>query len=162
MLNPPPKFIVDLDKAALSETSRVVYEYWTLKRGNAPFPSTSALDPLEIPKQVLVNFTVIEVLDPGPRFLVRLTGSKVREAAGQDYTGQMVDQMPGAEEVVERFTWCVRHRKPYCARSRLSWSANDFRIYEALVLPFGGPDGRVSKLASVIDIIKATDSADHS
>lgn len=161
MSNSPSSFKVDLETATLSATSRVAYDYWLEKRGGACFPPTSALDPLEIPREVLTNFTVIEVLEPGPRFLVRLTGAAVREAAGRDYTGQMVDQMPGAEEVGERFAWCVHHRKPYCVRSRLTWSTNDFRNYEALVLPFGEPGGPVRKLASVIALVNANDGPDH-
>jgi hypothetical protein len=93
---------------------------------------------------------VVEVINPGPKFRVRLTESRVGDVAGRDYTGKMVDQIPGAAEVLERFTWCVLNRKPYCARSRLNWSSNDFLEYEALVLPFGDPDRGIEKLAAVI------------
>lgn len=146
----PPKIITDLDSVVLSETNQTVYDYWVNARGQDPIPPTAALDPVKLPKWVLPNFTVVEVINPGPKFRVRLTGSRARDVAGQDYTGQMVDQMPGAREVLERFTWCVLNLKPYCARSRLNWSSNDFLEYEALVLPFGDPDGGIEKLASVI------------
>lgn len=143
-------------------SNQLVYRYWQEARGRDPLPRASALDPLKIPRRVLANFTVIEVIVPGPRFLVRLTGSIIRDAAGQDYTGQMVDQMPGAVEVVERFKWCVLNRRPYCARSPLNWSENDFRNYEALVLPFGEPEGRIEKLASVIHFFPMPGPPDHS
>lgn len=148
----PSDFIGNVDSEYLSATTRLAYDYWLEVRGDLSLPLIESLDPLRIPKRILANFTVVEVLDPGPRFLVRLTGSAVRDAAGEDYTGRMVDRIPGAEAVVERFTWCVRNRAPYSARAPLAWSSNDFRDYEALVLPFVDAEGRVAKLASVIHI----------
>lgn len=150
---PPGASSQNLDIENLSDTTRLAYEYWIEARGKREIPLIDTLDPLKIPRRILANFTVVEVLMPGPRFLVRLTGSAVRDAAGQDYTGRMVHQMPGAEEVVERFTWCVTHGRPYSKRAALTWSSNDFRNYEALVLPFVDSKGRVAKLASVIHIL---------
>lgn len=151
------QFITNLDSITLSDTNRKIYDYWLKACGIDPIPRAQALAPVLMPRDVLGYFTVIEVIDPGPQFIVRLTGSQVRDAAGQDYTGQMVDQMPGAESVLEQFKWCVLNRRPYCARSKLHWSANDFRHYEALVLPFGEPDGRIEKIASVIYFSNETD-----
>jgi len=148
----PSDFIGHVDSAYLSDTTRLAYDYWLGVRGEQELPLIDSLDPLRIPKRILANFTVVEVLDPGPRFLVRLTGSAVRDAAGQDYTGRMVERIPRAEAVVERFTWCVRNQAPYSARAPMAWSSNDFRDYEALVLPFMDARGRVAKLASVIHI----------
>lgn len=144
------KTICDPVGETLCPINRMVHDYWISAKGDHPFPPLSALDPVELPRPALPYFTVVEVVEPGPRFLVRLIGTEVHAAAGQDHTGRMVDEMPGAEDVVRRFTWCVRARRPYCVCSKLLWSINNFRQYEALVLPFGPSGGRIEKLASVV------------
>lgn len=70
-----------------------VYRWWhkqTTPDGRPPSPK--AIDPLAL-KDLLGNLLVIDVIDNGQDFLVRLYGSKVTEHSRNDTTGQKISEV---------------------------------------------------------------------
>jgi hypothetical protein len=74
-----------------------VLSYWTEKRGGRPVPRKRDIDPIEIPRGVLPNLQLIDVIDGGARFRYRLIGTATVEAYGEDFTGRYPDEMFPAE-----------------------------------------------------------------
>jgi hypothetical protein len=56
-------------------------------------PCRRDIDPIEIPRKVLPNLQVIEVIDGGARFRYRLVGTALVEAYGKDFTGRIADEL---------------------------------------------------------------------
>jgi hypothetical protein len=67
--------------------------YWTRKRETNPMPRKRDIDPVELPRKLLPNIQIIEVVDGGARFRYRLVGTASVDAFGSDYTGRYVDEM---------------------------------------------------------------------
>jgi len=67
--------------------------YWTEKRGSNAMPRKRDIDPVELPRKLLPNIQIIEVVDGGARFRYRLVGTASVDAFGSDYTGRYVDEM---------------------------------------------------------------------
>lgn len=67
--------------------------YWTLKRGTNAMPGKRDIDPIELPRKLLPNIQIIEIVEGGARFRYRLVGTASVAAFGSDYTGRYVDEM---------------------------------------------------------------------
>jgi hypothetical protein len=67
--------------------------YWIDKRGDRLLPGRRDIDPVEIPRKILPNLQIIEVVDGGARFRYRLIGTATVEAYGEDFTGRYADEM---------------------------------------------------------------------
>jgi hypothetical protein len=67
--------------------------YWVQKRGGRSVPRKRDIDPIEVPRSVLPNLQVIDVIDGGARFRYRLIGTATVEAYGEDFTGRYPDEM---------------------------------------------------------------------
>ena len=128
---------------------RAMHAYWQVRRGDARAPHMRTIDPLALPRSALAYLSVIEVEAGTGRFRNRLFGTAAAKATGEDQTGCFIDEMPGTEEQLERFRWCVQNCRPYLARDRLSWSPKRYNYYDVLALPFLDDDGRVARLIFV-------------
>jgi hypothetical protein len=71
---------------------RDLYAYWLDKKGDAIAPPRSAIKPDEITR-LLPIIVLIDVIGDPPRFKMRLVGTRVVEAFGQEVTGKFVDEI---------------------------------------------------------------------
>ena len=67
--------------------------FWSKKRGKRQLPSRRDIDPTEIPRVILPNLQIIDVIDGGARFRYRLLGTATVDAYGEDFTGRYPDEM---------------------------------------------------------------------
>jgi len=67
--------------------------YWIAQRGNRLMPSRRDIDPVGIPRKILPNLQLLDVIDGGARFRYRLLGTAIVEAYGEDFTGRYPDEM---------------------------------------------------------------------
>jgi hypothetical protein len=67
--------------------------YWMSKRGGRSMAGKRDIDPLEIPRGVLANVQLIDVIDGGARYRYRLIGTATVDAYGEDFTGRYPDEM---------------------------------------------------------------------
>ena len=56
-------------------------------------PLKRDIDPIEIPRGILPNLQIIEVIDGGARFRYRLVGTATVNAYGEDFTGRRPDEI---------------------------------------------------------------------
>jgi hypothetical protein len=71
-----------------------LYRYWSSLRGTRSAPSRAQIDPVDIPRDILPDLLLTEVLRPdgGRRYRFRLVGSRVTELAGRDPSRQFLDE----------------------------------------------------------------------
>ena len=71
-----------------------LYRYWSALKGTRNAPSRAEIDPVDIPRDVLPDLLLTEVLRPdgGRRYRFRLVGSRVTELAGRDPSRQFLDE----------------------------------------------------------------------
>lgn len=116
---------------------RAAYDYWCENRKAGGLPPTDAIDPTRLPRECLPHIVILDV-EPSPlRFRFRLSGTKVVEGLGVDYTGVYLDEIPGIAEQLERISWCAREGCAYLSESLITFAPNNFKRYQVLGLPFG-------------------------
>lgn len=73
---------------------RQLYHYWSELRGDRAGPARCDVDPVHIPREILPDLLLTEVVrgDGGRRYRFRLVGSRVVELAGRDPTRQFLDE----------------------------------------------------------------------
>ena len=70
-----------------------ILAFWTDKRGSRSMPRKCDIDPTEIPRRILPNLQLIDVIDGGARFRYRLVGTALVDAYGKDFTGAYPDEL---------------------------------------------------------------------
>ncbi len=72
---------------------QLLYDSWRRKKGTRPFPTRAAVDPTELPLQILPHLMLLDLLHEGSRLRIRfrLTGTQVDDALGRNPTGGFAD-----------------------------------------------------------------------
>lgn len=72
-----------------------LYQYWASLCGTRSAPSRAQIDPVDIPRDILPDLLLTEVLRPetGRRYRFRVVGSRVAELAGRDPSRQFLDEV---------------------------------------------------------------------
>jgi hypothetical protein len=138
--------MLSIDNARL----RLLYGYWMEKRGDRPFPSRAALDPLDM-QFIIGNVCLVDVIsgDP-PRFRVRLLGSNLTRRLGRDWdgdmrdvTGRMLDELPPTDfriQAIQTFTTVVQTDEPFHVKRTQILDGQPYR-YDGIALPLS-KDGK--------------------
>jgi len=146
----PAKLQTEFTRDALAEDyARQFFDYWHEACAGAPMPPLSALDPMRLPRACLPYLTVLEV-EPEPlRLRSRLVGTALEEQLGMNQAGMYLDELPGIGTQLERLLWCVRERRPYMVEDDITFAPNDYKRYQAFIVPFGDPDAGVQRVVGV-------------
>jgi hypothetical protein len=115
-----------------------VFDYWDARRGTAPFPSRTAIDPLDM-RFALGNIVLIDVQREPLRFRFRLVGTSVVEKWGYDMTGRFVDELPDPVRlalVLEKYREVVETGQPLCIRGERNLDGR-YWSYESVMMPLG-------------------------
>lgn len=135
---------------------RELYDYWHVRRGTNGLAPRCAIDPLEMPRAVLPQVMITEVM-PGedrPRYRYRLVGTGMVEAAGFDPTWRFLDEvLPGSygTYVLELYDEMIRARRPLYSESdyvALGAPQSTERTTQRLMLPMADEDGEVRSVLS--------------
>lgn len=124
------------------------YDYWLqLAETRGALPSRQAIDPLQMPRGLIPNLFMTEVVyETGnrPRFRFRLLGQEITE---QEHTkpGQYVHELGGSQGTAPletQYLDCLK-RRLWLRHTDLSWAnrQKSFIRYEVLLLPLAR-DGR--------------------
>jgi hypothetical protein len=127
------------------EKFRQILQYWLDARGDLDLPPVAAIDPVRFPRGTLGGFSLISIEEGPPRFRYRLVGTAIILAWGEDFTGRFVEEARHGREIVARLNVCAKTGRPYYSQGPFKYGVNDFKSYGVLVMPFGGPDGVVSR-----------------
>jgi len=122
-----------------------VLEYWQKKRADKWLPSRADIDPVEL-RKLLPYIYLIDVIPGDPlQFRMRLVGTNVRDFAGQDFTGRIIDDSiygPYTTDAVNRLISIVRVQKPhYLHGVAIYQGQRSWQRFEALQLPMSN-DGK--------------------
>lgn len=130
---------------------RRLFAYWLEKRGDRPFPTKTAIDPVEFP-YILGYVTLVDVEQAPRRYRFRLDGSILVELSGMDYTGRYLDELPGAEYVAfikETYDRVVDSGEPHRYRKNGLFDQQHFSE-ETIILPIGDTPAAVDMLVVAV------------
>jgi hypothetical protein len=127
--------------------------YWIQKRGDRLLPSRRDIDPIEIPRKVLPNVQLIDVIDGGARFRYRLIGTATVDAYGEDFTGRYPDEMfpPTLRDFIHDIygkvcTW----KAPLFLKNRYV-TAKGFKLAsKRIYMPLSDDDAQVRQIFGVL------------
>lgn len=125
--------------AVLAELAQL----WQSRCGpDGALPARSAFTP-ELLKPWLGNILLVEPLQGGADFVIRLYGTKVTEAFGRDMTGRRYSQFPPEHHnvLMTPLRLAMQTRRPVFSRHRYAAEARTWQ-WERLALPLAA-DGRI-------------------
>ena len=130
---------------------RFLLAHWTAARGTAAMPPAAAIDPFVL-KPVLGNLQIIEPIDGGADFRIRLYGSVLAEAVRFDWTGGSLSEMrrvlkgPGPGFFIAAYRAQLQRREPLYTANPAA-VVFERRAWGRLLLPFGdAPSGPVARI----------------
>lgn len=136
------------DFSGLPAHLRQLLHYWCGKRKPGAIPSRKDIDPIEIPR-LMPYVALVDVLRDPLDYRYRLAGTKLVEMTGYDRTGLRMrefftPQAVAATEVL--LTRLIATREPLAFKGKMFWIDEDYRHFEALVLPLAA-DGQTVDMA---------------
>lgn len=139
-----------------------LYDYWQAKRAGAFAPPRTAVDPAEI-RDLLPYIVLADVVGTPPRFRIRLAGTHVVEAYGEEITGRYADELDFngiGPEVLAALQAVVRTGRPGVVRRDFVKQDGRPLRYERLVLPLSSDGVTVDKLFGGAVLEQLTDRPD--
>lgn len=136
--------IGDIENISISEL-RALYQYWCDKKGDRLMPCRADIKPTDI-VEILPKVALIDVEKDPRRFRLRLLGTEVVLAIGQEATGKYLDDMIPQEKVLSRLEFLVTHKKGYYVTSQLDWLGRGFQKYHMVCLPLADERGEVNMI----------------
>jgi hypothetical protein len=111
--------VVDYAVEIISEERLVqLFEYWLAKCGRRKMPTREDFDPSEI-SSLLPHLMMVDAIDGGAEFRVRLVGTALTEPTGGNATGQTLREItppgPFADYVVGLYEEVVEVARPIYA-----------------------------------------------
>lgn len=134
----------------LSETSQKsdLHAYWLSKKGSRLAPPRSAINPAEI-VSLLPIIALLDAIGDPLRFRIRLFGTGLCAAYGQDLTGKFLDEIDlssiGAD-IVRHAERVVREFRVHIGRSRFTTRNGRHIEYERIALPLSNDGGTVNMI----------------
>ena len=126
-----------------------LFDYWDAKRAGRPMPSRADIDPTEL-RGLVLHVMLYDVVQPGPRYRIRLVGQAIVDFVGANNTGRMAgDGMApeAARRMIEILDSVAAERAPrfrfgaaYWHRGKAHWP------FEACFLPLSSDGKTVDKI----------------
>jgi len=142
MPNKPSK---ELDRPQ-SAGPKAVFGLWQQKKGDREFPLKSELHP-SLMTRYLPYIYIVDILDGGEDYRIRLLGSGVADMLGKDYTGTLLSETP------EEFDWrgeiyglCLKRRAPVFYLFELAPFGREAVVTENALLPLVDSNGNLAHL----------------
>lgn len=122
--------------APCEEQTRTMLSLWESKLGNGKLPYRSDFTMAEM-KDCLGHIYIIEAIDDGADFLVRLAGTALAEMFGEDFTGAKFsdDRLAAASWRLPIFRKALETSEPVMCRFLLGPDSASRVITENLMLP---------------------------
>lgn len=138
-----PSFLDHLSGTGL----QACFEFWRgCRQGEHP-PLKARIDPVAMPRQILPNLFLYELV--GHRFRCRLAGTAIVAAFDDDPTGRYLDDMVSADAVDGRtrlFTGVIERAVPVVYGGQLARTGRSVLSFKRLLLP-------VSTTGASVDIV---------
>ena len=128
---------------------RGLYEYWASKRQGLIPPPRAAIHPEEMVKW-LPNLMLLDVVGEPPRFHVRLFGTALVEAYGEEITGRFMDDCDLnyiTHQLEEQMLEVVRNGAPNVIHAWFAKIADErYLDYERIALPLSSDGEHVNMI----------------
>lgn len=133
---------------------QVFLDYWESKRRDGKLPARRDIDPLELPKVLLPQILLFEVIRTPERlrFRFRLAGTAFSRLVGRDVTGVIFDELGPPERtapVSEALTAVVESGRPAYLAGRLTLRSDSFEHVRRLGLPLASDGKTVDMILSM-------------
>ncbi len=125
------------------ESTRELLEYWRSKCPPGRLPNRQDIVASDIPR-LLPNIMILEPIDGGADWIVRLVGTAIAERDGRDATGKRIREFfrpDVAETSVADYRHCAESRLPSFARGDFAALRKEHIRWESVGLPIFGRDG---------------------
>ncbi len=147
----------EAQRAALAEMAAdpklgPVYDYWRLKCRESGLPRPGDIDPAHIPPGILPYLTLLDVIDGGTTFRVRLVGTASAAASGGDHTGKYLEEtMPGEvlAAALARYRAAIAHRRPVLTYADYDMLGGERVRNRMMVFPLSSDGAVVDRLLGV-------------
>lgn len=117
-------------------------------------PNWSQFDPVSVP-DALGMISLLEVLQPGPRFFCRLYGTRLYAALGHDMTGKLMDEavpnFAGSAAEADYVAVAASGQPRWYRGAPALWSPRRIEAVEVAILPFAGDGRKVDRIMLVVD-----------
>jgi hypothetical protein len=143
----------ELEVPSTGQTEALL-DLWKSKKKGDALPYRSDFSPLEM-KDYLTNIYIIEVLDNGADFLVRLAGTGLTGKFGDDFTGAKYsdDRLKDASWRLDIFRSAYERKEPVIFRFLLGPADAPSLMTENLILPvLDKQDDRIILLCVSIEV----------
>ncbi len=128
---------------------KAVFSLWQEKKGNREFPLKSDLHPA-LMTRYLSHIYIVDILDGGKDYRIRLFGSAVADMLGKDYTGTLLSETP--EELDWRgeiYGLCLKRRAPVFYLFELAPFGREAVVTENALLPLADSDGNLAHILCI-------------
>jgi len=128
---------------------KAIFKLWKEKKGDREFPLKSELHPALLTRY-LSQIYLVDILDGGKDFRIRLFGSGVADLLGKDYTGMLLSETP--EELDWRgeiYGLCLKRRAPVFYLFELAPFGRDAVVTENALFPLADSDGNLAHLLCI-------------
>lgn len=124
---------------------KALHAIWLSKHEGRRLPRREDFDPVDLPPTLLPWMTIFDV--EGERFRIRLVGTGIVEALGQDTTGRYLDELPNTDMLHARARWAVENARPfYVPDLTMVWDDDRWGRYSVLCAPLASDGAHVDKL----------------
>jgi hypothetical protein len=140
---------------SLRPISSLLVFYWERKRQGRLAPRRADLDPAEIPSH-LPYFYIVDVVDDGADFLVRLAGTQIAASLPRDPTGKLLSEIlrdvPDAlEDALQLLRTVLEEKRPGYSRGEVFWlRERSYRWFAAVRLPLSEDGATVNRIMGVV------------
>ena len=141
-----------------SDNSTFFLEYWKSRGAGGRLPGRPDIDPVDFPEQ-LPGVFLLEVSCPTGPHRLRLSGTGLDAAVGEDRTGQFLSAVEDGARVspatvLADYEECIRSGQPRCARGLIRWPGQAALGFERLILPLARDGRSVDMILGVMSFMK--------
>lgn len=140
-------------ESVMSPLLRDAFALWDSKRGNRRMASRADFDPLEMPK-LLSSIILVDVENNSTKLKIRLTGTKVVEMYGSDFTGKNMEDIDFGDvrdKILAEYRLAVIEKRPVFSDHEFR-KLNDYHCtIERAIFPLSDDDNTVNKLIAFLD-----------
>lgn len=138
---------------------KALFSLWLEKKGEREFPLKSEMRPA-LMARYLQHIYIVDILDDGKDFHIRLLGSGVADMLGKDYTGTLLSETP--EELDWRgeiYGLCLKRRAPVFYLFELAPFGRETVVTENALFPMAGEQGNLAHLLCIsVEVGRAYDT----
>lgn len=144
---------VDTAEDLRSPVTRALFDYWSAKRGDRPYPAWSDIHLMDLYK-IAPQIVVRDVIDGGREFRCRFSGTGMSAVLGVDGTDQLVAETyrRGTGVVLARYQSVLAAGRPIRAVGHVQAVEKNLpTAFESVFLPLAGTDGTIAHIIVAYD-----------